>query len=242
MTNNSKDGGLMRMQDNSPGDPSARYADPIAGQNYFSWAQLGERKGAVYNLKFFAPFIAEDQDVLDFGCGGGYLLAALRCREKVGVEVSPFARAEAGKNGIQTRSTLQELSGRTFDRVISSHCLEHVANPHEGLCMMRRLLRSDGRLILLLPIDDWRSEPWFGPDNNAHLYTWTPRLLGNLLVASGFEPVSIKVVNYVWPPRFDALIWSFSRRAFGVLAYALSIALRRRQLWAVARAGAAVTD
>jgi SAM-dependent methyltransferase len=230
------------MQENSVGHPSARYAHPVAGQKYFSWQRAGGMKGAVYNLKFFAPFILEDQDVLEFGCGGGYLLAALRCREKVGLEINPVARAEATKNGIQTLSTLEELSGRAFDRVISSHCLEHVANPYESLCMMRRLLRNDGRLILLLPLDDWRSQPWVGPDNNAHLYTWTPRLLGNLLVASGFQPVSIKVVNHVFPPRFDAQIWNFSRTMFGVLAYAFSIALRRRQLWAVARVGAAPTN
>jgi SAM-dependent methyltransferase len=214
----------------------------LADQKYFSWQQSAGRKGAVYNLKFFAPFIPEDQDVLDFGCGGGYLLAALHCRERVGVEINPVARAEATKNGIKALSTLEELSGRTFDRVISSHCLEHVANPYESLCTMRRLLRNDGALILLLPIDDWRSEPWVGPDDNSHLYAWTPRLLGNLLVASGFQPVLIEVVNHVWPPRFDAHIWNFSRTVFDVLAYALSIALRRRQLWAVARVGAAVTS
>jgi SAM-dependent methyltransferase len=225
------------MQNKSHMHPCARYADLVRGQEYFTWQAAAGKKGAVYNLRFFAPFILQDQDVLEFGCGGGYLLAALHCREKVGVEINPVARAEATKNGIETLSTLQELAGRTFDTVISSHCLEHVANPYESLCMLRQLLRKDGKLILLLPVDDWRSEPWIGPDNNAHLYAWTPRLLGNLLVASGFQPVSIKAINHAWPPRFDARIWNFSRTMFDVLAYVFSIALRRRQLWAVARAG-----
>lgn len=214
--------------------PTAHYADPLTGQRYFTWQQPAGMKGAVYNRKFFAPLILEDNDVLEFGCGGGYLLAALRCREKVGIEINPFARAEAAKNGIQTFSSLAGLPEEAFDRIISSHCLEHVANPFESLCVMRRLLRKDGRLILLLPIDDWRSEPWSGPDVNAHLYTWTPRLLGNLLMASGFNPVSIKVVNYTWPPRFDKSIWALSHSLFEGLAFMISIVLRRRQIWAIA--------
>jgi SAM-dependent methyltransferase len=194
-------------------------------------------KGAVYNLKFFAPFIREGQDVLEFGCGGGYLLAALRCREKVGIEINPAARAEAAMNDIRTFSTLTELPEVAVDRIISSHCLEHVTNPYESLCTMRRLLRQGGRLILLLPVDDWRSEPRIGPDKNAHLCTWTPRLLGNPLVSAAFNPISIRVVNYAWPPRFDKSIWALSRNQFEAMAYPVAIFLRRRQIWAIAEPG-----
>jgi SAM-dependent methyltransferase len=214
--------------------PTAHYADPLPGHKYFSWQQPAGMKGAIYNLKFFAPYISEDQDVLEFGCGGGYLLAALRCRGRIGVEINPAALAEAAKNGIQTFPTLADLPEGAFDRIISSHCLEHVANPYESLCTMRRLLRENGKVILLLPVDDWRSEPWIGPDENAHLYTWTPRLLGNLLVSAGFNPISIKLINYTWPPRFDQSIWAISRKLFEAMAFATAIVLRRRQIWAIA--------
>ena len=223
------------MQSGTFKHPAARYADPSAGQSYFSWQQSAGRKGAVYNLKFFAPYISESDSVLEFGSGGGYLLAALHCREKVGVEINPVARGEAAKNGIETYSAPMELCGRAFDRVISSHCLEHVANPYESLCQVRDLLRKDGRLVLLLPLDDWRSQPWVGPDNDAHLYTWTPRLLGNLLVAAGFDPIMIKTIHRCWPPRFDEEIWAFSRAVFEALGYLSAVVLRRRQLWTIAR-------
>lgn len=222
------------MSATSWGHPAARYADPLAGGQYFAWQQAAGRNGAIYNLKFFAPFIAETHDVLDFGCGGGYLLSALRCREKAGIDINPAARAEAARRGVPVFASSAELSGRKFDRIVSSHCLEHVHNPFETLCKLRRLLRKDGRLILLLPIDDWRREPWTGPDDNGHLCTWTPRLLGNLLVSAGFTPVSIKVVNYAWPPRLDKFIWAVSRALFDGVAYLTSVALFRRQLWAIA--------
>jgi SAM-dependent methyltransferase len=215
-------------------DPASRYADPATGGKYFSWQQAAGRKGAIYNLKLFAPYIHEDHDVLDFGCGGGYILEALHCREKVGVEINPVAQIEAMKMGIQTCSTLADLTGRTFDRIISSHCLEHVANPYESLCQMRGLLRQNGRLILLLPVDDWRNEPWVGTDDNGHLYGWTPRLLGNLLTSAGFRPLLVKVVNYNCPPRVDAILWALSRTLFTAIAYTTAVLLRRRQIWALA--------
>jgi len=212
-------------------------APPVYGEAYFAWQRTAGKKGAVYNRKFFAPFVHQEDSVLDFGCGGGYVLQALSCRNKVGIEVNPAARAEACKLGIEVLPSLSELGDRKFDIIISSHCLEHVPSPYETLSSFRHALAANGKIVLLLPIDDWRTEPWEGPDINAHLYTWTPKLLGNLLTACGLEPVFIRVVNHVWPPRFDEQIWAFSETLFEVLAYLSSVLLRRRQLWALARVG-----
>ena len=48
----------------------------------------------------------------------------------------------------------------SYDCVIASHCLEHVANPFKALIEWKRVLRSDGVLLLLLPhrdfTFDWR--------------------------------------------------------------------------------------
>lgn len=215
--------------------PAAIYEDRETGEAYFAWQRTGGKKGAVYNRKFFAPFVHEEDSVLDFGCGGGYMLQALSCRNKVGIDVNPAAQAEARKLGIEVLASLSELGNRKFDTIISSHCLEHVASPYETLSSLRNALRHSGKIVLLLPIDDWRTEPWDGPDINAHLYTWTPKLLGNLLKASGFEPTFIRIVNHVWPPRFDEQIWALGETLFAVLAYVFSVLLRRRQLWALAR-------
>jgi SAM-dependent methyltransferase len=48
----------------------------------------------------------------------------------------------------------------TYDCVIASHCLEHIANPIKALLEWRRVLRKDGLLLLILPhrdfTFDWR--------------------------------------------------------------------------------------
>ena len=38
--------------------------------------------------------------VLDFGCGGGYLLHNLTCAEKAGIEVNPAAIEDARAKGL----------------------------------------------------------------------------------------------------------------------------------------------
>ena len=216
--------------------PVARYAG-TAGELYFAWQRTCGLKSAIYNRKFFEPLVGAHDNVLDFGCGGGYMLQALCCGTKVGVDVNPAARAEATKLGIEVFADIAELGDRKFDVIITSHCLEHVTSPYETLTRLRRLLQKDGNIVLLLPVDDWRNEPWAGPDINFHLYTWTPKLLGNLLVAAGFDPIFIRTVTRVSPPRFDQYIWDFSERLFEVLSCICSIALRRRQIWALAKSG-----
>jgi SAM-dependent methyltransferase len=219
---------------------AARYSAPDTGAAYFAWQKPAGTKAAIYNRKFFAPFVRPEDRLLDFGCGGGYLLHALPARSKTGIEINPAAQAEARGLGIEVAATLEELRGREFEVALSSHSLEHVANPYGALVGLRKLLWTGGKLVLLLPVDDWRNErlkgPWNGPDINGHLYAWTPRLLGNLLAASGFEPVFIRVVNQVWPPRFDRFFWTVSPAVFEMAAYLSSVLLRRRQLWAVAEA------
>jgi SAM-dependent methyltransferase len=219
--------------------PALRYAAPGTGAAYFAWQKPAGRKAATYNRKFFAPFVQPEDRLLDFGCGGGYLLHTLSARSKTGVEINPAAQAEARGLGIEVAATLAELDGREFDVAISSHSLEHVANPYGALVSLRKLLRAGGKLVLLLPLDDWRNErlrePWNGPDINGHLYAWTPRLLGNLLAASGFRPDFIRVVKHIWPPRFDRLFWTVSPAVFDMAACLSSVLLRRRQIWAAAR-------
>jgi 2-polyprenyl-3-methyl-5-hydroxy-6-metoxy-1,4-benzoquinol methylase len=83
--------------------------------------------------------------VLDFGCGGGYLLTALPARRKPGIETNPTARREAETQDLEVYPSLDELSvEQSFTCVISSHMLEHVPNPFNALSAMRRFLSPKG--------------------------------------------------------------------------------------------------
>ena len=76
---------------------------------YFDWqAPIGEFGGWA-NLTKFRPFIDNDFNVIDFGCGGGYLLKNIRCKEKIGVEVNDSAREQAQQNGIRTVKSSMDI-------------------------------------------------------------------------------------------------------------------------------------
>lgn len=57
-------------------------------------------------------------------------------------------------------ATALEIEADTYDCVIASHCLEHIANPFRALQEWKRVLRPDGLMLLILPNPeftfDWR--------------------------------------------------------------------------------------
>ena len=59
--------------------------------DYFEWyKEIGEF-GALINIHRFKNFIDTNDAVLDFGCGGGFMLDKINCRVKHGVEINPIA-------------------------------------------------------------------------------------------------------------------------------------------------------
>lgn len=206
------------------------------GQEYFAWQGVDGPLRAEFNKHLWQPHISPDDDVLDFGCGAGYLLKALEARRKVGIEVNPHARARARELGIEVYPAVADAPGR-FTRIISSHALEHVPHPRQALLELReKLADAASRLLLLLPIDDWRarSQRRYDPsDINMHLYTWTPQLLGNLLRSCGLRVYDVRIVPHAWPPA-GARLWRTSPRLFHSAAFAWSLLRRQRQLFAVA--------
>jgi len=155
------------------------------------------------------------------------------------VDVNPVARKAAAELGIEVHTSLSELRGWKFSKIVSSHALEHVPSPYRSLSQMRRLLRSDGKLLLLVPMADWRShnEKRYRTGNtDMHLCAWTPQTLGNLLVTSDYAIESIKIITHAFPPRgTDRLLWRISPSLFHSVAWLTAIIQKRRQLFAVAR-------
>jgi len=204
-----------------------------AGARYFEYQRrIGELGGRLNRAKF-ESYINSSDTVVDFGCGGGSLLARLDAQLKIGVEPSESARAAATTLGITCVASTAELESEVADVVISNHALEHTLCPFDELRQLRRALKHGGRLVLWLPLDDWRSERALREDPNHHLYTWTPLLLCNVLTEAGFDVRECRVVTHAWPP-FTARLAALPRPVFDVMARFWAFARRRRQLMAVA--------
>lgn len=213
--------------------PAASHYHGSAGACYFEYQRrIGELGGRLNRAKFESHINSSDT-VVDFGCGGGSLLARLDAQLRIGVEPGESARAAATSLGITCVASSAELESEMADVVISNHALEHTLRPFDELRQLRRALRRGGRLVLWLPLDDWRSERAVREDPNHHLYAWTPLLLGNLLTEAGFEVRECRVVTHAWPP-FTAKLAGLPRPVFDLMARFWAFARRRRQLMAVA--------
>ena len=217
----------------SPTYGSSTHYSGKPGIEYFEWQDAeGEINGAI-TARTFRQFINQDDEILDFGCGGGHLLNSIAAKKKVGVEINPAALVSAREFCDEAYSTIEEVSSNSVDKVISNHALEHVPYPINALKEIYRVLRPGGSLILCIPIDDWRNQRKFDPkDINHHLHTWTPQLLGNTLTESGFEATSVKIqfLVHAWMPNYPRY-WK-SERLFDLLCRFYAIKKRRRQLLA----------
>lgn len=70
---------------------------------------------------------------------------------------------------VQTGSELA-YPDNTFDRLVATHVLEHIYQPHLALKEWRRVLKHGGTLSILIPTDPgmaWRLGRHFGPRKNA---------------------------------------------------------------------------
>jgi SAM-dependent methyltransferase len=195
---------------------------------------IGEIGGEL-NLWKFEPYVRPTDVVLDFGCGGGFLINRLRCRQRIGVEPSTVARAHAASLGLTVYASTAGVPDETADVVISNHALEHVEHPLEELRALRRVLKPGGRLVLVVPIDDWRSQRApLQEDPNHHLYTWTPLLLANLLTDAGFRVLSSRLATHAWSMNFRPLKRRVPPKLYQLVTWVFAVVKRRRQVIAVA--------
>ena len=168
---------------------------------YFARQRRTGEFGASFNLKWFQTFVRPADQVIDFGCGGGYLLNALDCGGKIGVEINETARAEADRLGLQTCVTVDELPDASADVVISNHALEHAFAPYHILVSLKDKVKPGGVLVFVVP-HQGPHERYRQNDPNQHLYTWNPMTLGNLFAAAGYQVRQVETIRCQWPPHY----------------------------------------
>src|SRR5216684_426768 len=91
-------------------------------RKYFEWQRAGGQFGAMAGMFKFKDFIKRTDNVVDFG-GGGFLLAAVDCARRLGVEVNPVAQEQCRQQGVSVKSDLAEVDDSWADVVISNHAL-----------------------------------------------------------------------------------------------------------------------
>ena len=197
-------------------------------ESYFEWQkEIGKenRKGR----SFFCDYITPDMNVIEFGSGGGFLLQSIEAKNKIGVEINPFARSFAEKNGVKSVKRVSEINDDWGDIVISSHALEHVENPLETLKEIRKKIKNNGKIVFAVPSEpnDWEYKK---SDINNHLYSWNCLTLGNLFKAAGFYVLSVERRMTFWPEDYEVIRSEVSEELFKELARVEGYCIHRGNL------------
>lgn len=182
---------------------------------YFDWQKNIGAFGGWANLVKFEKYISPEMNVIDFGCGGGFLLNHIDCKGKIGVEINEIARENAENVGVMTFKSVIELPNTWADCIISNNVLEHVPDPLNQLVLLKDKLKKGGKIIFVVPCDSIRFK--YDPqDVNYHLYSWSPMNLGNLFVEAGYTVIESKAFIHKWPPKYHLIARLFGKTIFNI--------------------------
>lgn len=192
----------------------------------FSWiARLRAEK--------IGPFIKPEDVVFEYGVGSGWNLAGFDCRKKMGCDVSDFLEAKVRSLGVEFVNDSQQIGESSVDAALCHHTLEHVLHPAEVLEELRRVLTSNGKLLLFVPFEkEKRYRRFDRAEPNHHLYSWNVQTLGNLVEEAGFKVIEAKVGPFgydrfaaVWAQRMHIGEFGFRwlRRVLHLLKPALEV-------------------
>ena len=120
-------------------------------KEYWDYQSKIGRIGGLLNLFKFEDYIEEGSTVLDFGCGGGYLLETINCANKVGFEVNDHAIERARSVGLTVTNDWDEIEDNSIDTIISNHALEHALEPLVALKNLHNKLSPTGAMVLVVP-------------------------------------------------------------------------------------------
>ena len=160
--------------------------------------------------------------LLDVGCGYGFFLDIAKERgwEEYGCELGRNQSSFAAKN--HSRVFNKELSDcgfpeNFFDAIALYDVLEHLTSPSAFIKIIRKILKTEGWLVINMPnFSSWSSKImgrfWHGLAR-MHLYYFTPKTIRKFLSENNFKIVKITPHKMVirlgavveWAKKFPAM-------------------------------------
>ncbi len=123
------------------------------------------------------------EKILDVGCNRGGLVKEIRLvcpeAEVLGCDINADAISASDVPGLYVmHANKLEYPENSFDKIVSSHTIEHVPDVAEALEEMRRVLKPGGICVLVYPFEIFRG-------SNNLFSAW--RAHGNPMVARKFH-------------------------------------------------------
>ncbi|MNQ01386.1 bifunctional 3-demethylubiquinone-9 3-methyltransferase/ 2-octaprenyl-6-hydroxy phenol methylase [compost metagenome] len=143
--------------------------------------------------------------ILDIGAGTGDFLSVAKHDgwQTVGVEPSDKAKAIAKNKGVSFVEQTAELESHSFDVITMWHVLEHVPNLDNQIKELKRLLKTNGTLIVAVPnfksFDaKYYGKFWAAYDVPIHFWHFSKKAIKMLFEKEGMQLVKIL------PMKFDS--------------------------------------
>jgi len=207
-------------------------------QHYEKYWQDREDAFTSYERNLVLPgFFQKGEHVLDLACGDGTVASFLQEKlniKVIGVDISNTAIKQAGKNGVEAYVVDAEgnlpFKDNTFDVVFWGDNIEHLFDPFQTLKEIKRVLKSDGRLVLSCPnMGYWRYRLYYFlngqlPDTEwtglppwawSHIRFFNISILKLFLKEAGFKKIT-KVVG-VSKRKIDQSLLNISPSLFGMI-------------------------
>lgn len=151
-------------------------AERFYGANIIDAGRLSPYWGEHAARYEFARSYVGGKTVLDIACGTGYGIGLLKQTANfvVGVDIDNDALAEAKREGDVARADGLRLpfADESFDIVTSFETLEHLHERAAFLRELRRVLHTEGRLILSTPNAEYTQPKNGKPSNPFHVHEY----------------------------------------------------------------------
>jgi SAM-dependent methyltransferase len=167
------------------------------------------------------------ETVLDVGCSTGHVLMGIRDRAAA-VYGHELSRAEIAycreQHGLDVADTPlhERFEPATFDYILLIFVLEHIGQPVHFLRHLHRFLKTDGKLVVVVPsvldpLLQYYRIPEFAHFYFCieHLFYYSPKTLGDLFQRAGLRGSLETVQEY---PITNHLNWGYRKQPSDTLA------------------------